>query len=171
MKFIGPLFGDLGERALLFLRLADGAVVNVGQVADVFYFIAAELELEQPTDDVVDDEGAKVADVRGRIDVRASIIEADHAVGVRRRDRFEAAVEGIVKLKGHIRRIGKDGVNGILIPARDSLALSSAIEKLVLNPESRNAMGRAGRLRAESEFSNAIVCAQTLDLYRRLLNR
>ena len=69
------------------------------------------------------------------------------------------------------REVCDDGVNGILIPARDSLALSSAIEKLVLDPESRNAMGRAGRLRAESEFSNAIVCAQTLDLYRRLLNR
>ena len=69
------------------------------------------------------------------------------------------------------REVCDDGVNGLLIPARDSLALSNAIEKLVLNPESRKAMGRAGRLRAESEFSNAIVCAQTLDLYRRLLNR
>ena len=113
MEFIGPLFGDLGERAFFFLGLTDGAVVNIGQVADVVYFVAAELELEQPTDDVVDDEGAKVADVRGRIDGRAAIIEADHAVGVRRCDRFEAAVEGIVKLKGHIRRIGKEGVNGI----------------------------------------------------------
>jgi glycosyltransferase involved in cell wall biosynthesis len=69
------------------------------------------------------------------------------------------------------REVCDDGVNGLLIPARDSLALSNAIEKLVLNPESRKTMGRAGRLRAESEFSNAIVCAQTLDLYRRLLNR
>jgi glycosyltransferase involved in cell wall biosynthesis len=69
------------------------------------------------------------------------------------------------------REVCDDGVNGLLIPARDSIALSNAIEKLVLNPESRKAMGRAGRLRAESEFSNEIVCAQTLDLYGRLLNR
>jgi glycosyltransferase involved in cell wall biosynthesis len=69
------------------------------------------------------------------------------------------------------RDVCDDGVNGLLIPARDSLALSNAIEKLVLDPELRKAMGRAGRLRAESEFSNAIVCAQTLDLYRRLLIR
>jgi glycosyltransferase involved in cell wall biosynthesis len=69
------------------------------------------------------------------------------------------------------REVCDDGVNGLLIPARDSLALSNAIEKLVLDPESRKTMGRAGRLRAESEFSNAIVCAQTLDLYRGLLNR
>jgi glycosyltransferase involved in cell wall biosynthesis len=59
----------------------------------------------------------------------------------------------------------------LLVPARDVTALSSAIEKLVLNPELRQAMGRAGRLRAETEFSNEIVCSQTLDLYRKLMNR
>ena len=69
------------------------------------------------------------------------------------------------------REVCADGVNGLLVPARDSIALSNAIEKLATNPELRQAMGRAGRLRAESEFSNEIVCAQTLDLYRRLLNQ
>jgi glycosyltransferase involved in cell wall biosynthesis len=59
----------------------------------------------------------------------------------------------------------------LLVPARDVTALSSAIEKLVLNPELRQTMGRAGRLRAETEFSNEIVCSQTLDLYRKLMNR
>jgi glycosyltransferase involved in cell wall biosynthesis len=69
------------------------------------------------------------------------------------------------------REVCADGVNGLLVPARDSIALSNAIEKLAINPDLRQAMGRAGRLRAESEFSNEIVCAQTLDLYRRLLNQ
>jgi glycosyltransferase involved in cell wall biosynthesis len=69
------------------------------------------------------------------------------------------------------REVCADGVNGLLVPARDSIALSNAIEKLAINPELRQAMGRAGRLRAESEFSNEIVCAQTLELYRRLLNQ
>ena len=69
------------------------------------------------------------------------------------------------------REVCADGVNGLLVPARDSIALSNAIEKLVIDPELRQAMGLAGRLRAESEFSNEIVCAQTLDLYRRLLNQ
>jgi glycosyltransferase involved in cell wall biosynthesis len=69
------------------------------------------------------------------------------------------------------REVCDDGVNGLLVPARDSIALSNAIEKLAINPELRQEMGRAGRVRAESEFSNEIVCTQTLDLYRRLLNR
>ena len=67
------------------------------------------------------------------------------------------------------REVCEDGVNGVLVPARDSTALSVAIEKLALNPELRRAMGQAGRMRAESEFSNEIVCTQTLDLYKRLL--
>lgn len=69
------------------------------------------------------------------------------------------------------REVCDDGVNGLLIPARDSIALSEAIEKLVSNPELRQAMGRAGRVRAESEFSNEIVCTQTLELYRRLMSQ
>ena len=69
------------------------------------------------------------------------------------------------------REVCNDGVNGLLVPARDSIALSKAIEKLALDAEMRQAMGRAGRLRAETEFSNEIVCAQTLDLYRKLMER
>lgn len=69
------------------------------------------------------------------------------------------------------REVCNDGVNGLLIPARDSIALSHAIEKLALDQDLRQAMGRAGRVRAESEFSNEIVCAQTLDLYRRLMSQ
>ena len=69
------------------------------------------------------------------------------------------------------REVCEDGVNGLLIPARDSIALSDAIEKLAINPELRQAMGRASRMRAESEFSSELVCTQTLDLYRRLMNQ
>ena len=69
------------------------------------------------------------------------------------------------------REVCNDGVNGLLVPARDSIALSKAIEKLALDAEMRQAMGRAGRLLAETEFSNEIVCAQTLDLYRKLMER
>ena len=69
------------------------------------------------------------------------------------------------------REVCEDGVNGLLIPVRDSIALSDAIEKLAINPELRQAMGRAGRMRAESEFSSELVCTQTLDLYRRLMSQ
>lgn len=69
------------------------------------------------------------------------------------------------------REVCHDGVNGLLVPARDGIALAHAIEKLVLNPEMRHAMGLAGRLRAETEFSNEIVCTKTLDRYRKLMDK
>lgn len=69
------------------------------------------------------------------------------------------------------REVCNDGVNGLLVPARDSIALSNAIRKLAINPDLRKTMGRAGRMRAESEFSNEIVCTQTLNLYRRLMGQ
>lgn len=69
------------------------------------------------------------------------------------------------------REVCEDGVNGLLVPVRDSIALSKAIRKLVVSPELRQMMGQAGRMRAESEFSSEIVCAQTLALYRRLMGQ
>jgi hypothetical protein len=38
----------------------------------------AELEFEQAADDVVDDEGAEVADVRRGVDRRAAVVEAEY---------------------------------------------------------------------------------------------
>ena len=82
VELVGPLLGDLGERAFLLLRLADGAIVDVGEIADVLHLVRAELQLEQAAEHVVDDEGAEVADVRGRVDGRAAVVEAEYAVGV-----------------------------------------------------------------------------------------
>jgi hypothetical protein len=81
---LGPLLGDFGERAFFLLGLADGAVVDVGEVADVFHLVLAELEFEEAAEDVVDDEGAEIADVRGGVNRRSAVVEAENAVGVRR---------------------------------------------------------------------------------------
>ena len=54
---------------------------------------------------------------------------------------------------------------------RDKLAQRGARGILGMQRIMRQAMGRAGRLRAETEFSNEIVCAQTLDLYRKLMEQ
>jgi len=45
-----------------------------------------------------------------------------------------------------------DGETGLIVPPRDSDALAQAVLKLVSNTELRSAMGRAGRLRVESNF-------------------
>lgn len=62
-----------------------------------------------------------------------------------------------------------NGDNGILVPARDGVALANAIEQLLLRPELRNRMGLRSRKRVENEFSVTLVVGQTLALYREML--
>jgi glycosyltransferase involved in cell wall biosynthesis len=67
------------------------------------------------------------------------------------------------------REVVHGGVNGLLVSPRDHVALAAAIEILLLDPDMRVRMGRAGRERAITEFSSEIVIRQTLDLYETIL--
>jgi len=67
------------------------------------------------------------------------------------------------------REVCADGVNGLLVPARDVDALAEAMRVLIQDPGKRKAFGRAGRVRAEQEFSTEKVQADTLALYQTLL--
>lgn len=67
------------------------------------------------------------------------------------------------------REIVRHGVNGLLVPPRNSVALAKAIQTLLRSPELREQFGKAGREIAVAEFSKDIVVAQTLSLYREIL--
>ncbi len=58
-----------------------------------------------------------------------------------------------------------DGQTGFLIPPRDTLALAEAMKRLIVDPALRARFGAAARRRAEENFSDAIICAQTLLVY------
>jgi glycosyltransferase involved in cell wall biosynthesis len=45
-----------------------------------------------------------------------------------------------------------DNCTGLLVPPKESPALTRAIEKLILNPELRKEMGKAGRQRVVTKF-------------------
>lgn len=68
------------------------------------------------------------------------------------------------------REIARNGHNGLLVPPRDPVAIADAIERLLDDAELRQRMGMAGRELVENEFAEEHVVAQTLDLYRRLLD-
>jgi glycosyltransferase involved in cell wall biosynthesis len=68
------------------------------------------------------------------------------------------------------REIVRDGRNGLLVPPRDPAAIADAIERLLDDAEMRQRMGMAGRELVENEFTEQHVVAQTLNLYRRLLD-
>jgi glycosyltransferase involved in cell wall biosynthesis len=63
----------------------------------------------------------------------------------------------------------KDGVNGFLVPARESAGLTAALQKLVTDPDLRAQMGARGRELALRELSVDVVAEQTIALYRELL--
>jgi glycosyltransferase involved in cell wall biosynthesis len=60
-----------------------------------------------------------------------------------------------------------EGVNGLLVPARQSGPLATALKRLILDPALRQSMGRKGRAMAEAEFSITRVIDRHLDIYRR----
>jgi glycosyltransferase involved in cell wall biosynthesis len=63
------------------------------------------------------------------------------------------------------REIVQDGVNGFLVPVRDSVTLAEALRKLIEDPALRQEMGSRGRERAETEFSARSIVQETLQVY------
>ena len=62
------------------------------------------------------------------------------------------------------------GLNGFLVPARDTDALVAALRKLLSDSELRYSMGMKGRDIVLKEFSEEKIVRQTLDLYNNLAN-
>ncbi|MGE5502828.1 MAG: glycosyltransferase [Actinomycetota bacterium] len=67
------------------------------------------------------------------------------------------------------RELVHDGENGILVQPRDVPGLAEAIRRLARDPALRARMGARGRKMVVDTFSDDIVIAQHLDLYRRVL--
>src|SRR5205085_10141766 len=67
------------------------------------------------------------------------------------------------------REVVRHGDNGLLVPARDSVALADAIRFMYESPERRAEMGRAGRSTVLDDFDQRIVFDKTFAVYRGLL--
>jgi len=88
------------------------------------------------------------------------------------RSAMEAAAMGLplalTDIRG-CRQVVDDGVNGVLVPARDSSALADAIAALARDPSLRRRMGHASSEKAKREFDQQRVIDITLEVYDRLL--
>ena len=71
---------------------------------------------------------------------------------------------------GGIPEAVQHGVTGVLVPPRQPQALAQAVHQLLRHPEQRKRFGEAGRKYVEQYFTAPRMAAQTLQLYRRLLN-
>ncbi len=64
------------------------------------------------------------------------------------------------------REVVQDGVSGLLVPVRDADALAAALGELIGDAGLRRNMGEQSRVRAEIEFGQEAIIAQTLAVYR-----
>jgi glycosyltransferase involved in cell wall biosynthesis len=69
------------------------------------------------------------------------------------------------------REVVRDGVEGLLVPPRDPVALAAAIRPLLQNPAERARLGAAARARAIERFDEGRVGALVAASYRRLLGQ
>lgn len=60
----------------------------------------------------------------------------------------------------------EDGVTGLLVPRQDPEALAKAVSELLLDPDRRERMGRAGMQHAERFFDEDRLVADLLEAYR-----
>ena len=67
------------------------------------------------------------------------------------------------------REIARPGVNGLLVPPDDPVALANAIATLAQDPAMRLRFGKAGRQLVVDEFSSKRIAQEIVTLYARLL--
>lgn len=67
------------------------------------------------------------------------------------------------------REVVRHGINGLLVPARDTWALELALAELIADAQRRAHMGEAGRKLVEHEFAVEQVVTRTLSIYQKLL--
>ena len=66
-----------------------------------------------------------------------------------------------------IAEIVDDGINGLLVPPRDAVGLTSAIEELLDDPALRSKYGAAGRRKAEQQYDDQLVAERYVEEYRK----
>jgi N-acetyl-alpha-D-glucosaminyl L-malate synthase BshA len=69
---------------------------------------------------------------------------------------------------GGIPEVVDDSVSGVLVPAGDAGALTSALEDLIRDPARRRALGQSAKARAQALFSAEAIVPRYEALYRRL---
>ena len=62
-----------------------------------------------------------------------------------------------------------NGETGVLVPVKDAKKLADALQGLVLHPQERIAMGKAGRLLAEQNFAVEKIVEAHLKIYKEVL--
>jgi glycosyltransferase involved in cell wall biosynthesis len=121
--------------------------------------------------------GLRVRFLGPRDDVPDLLAAADLAILPSHEEGFpNAAIEAmaaglplIATRVGGIPEAVVDGLTGVLVSPHEPDALAGAILRLATSPETRSAMGAAGRVRAREEFGLEKCVGRYATLYERLI--
>jgi len=192
----GPVPGardrsDTTVTVLFLNRLAPAKGVaelieSAGRVCSVhpdvrFRIVGPDDPRERPVRDQV-----RMHGLEGRVEVPGPIAEEAKDAAFRAADIYvlPSHVEGmpiglleamsyglpcVVTPVGGIAGVVQDGVNGLLVPPRDSAALASAIEQLVEDPALRRRLGTAARETITRRFNWVTRAQEFIDLYSSVL--
>ena len=82
-----------------------------------------------------------------------------------------AGLPVISTFEGGIPDIIEEGITGFLLPQKDSEALAVKLELLIKNPELRQKMGKAGRLKFEKEFKFEMFEKRLKEILQKIVEK
>lgn len=131
----------------------------------------AQAVREAQVEDVVQMLGFRsdVARLLGALDVQLNASYGTEATSLALLEGMSLGLPTIASDYGGNPWVIRDGEEGILFPSRDAASLADAMERLILNPELRQAMGRRALERFQREFTGEVFARNTEKIYLDIL--
>lgn len=131
----------------------------------------AQAVREAQVEDVVQMLGFRsdVARLLGALDVQLNASYGTEATSLALLEGMSLGLPTIASDYGGNPWVIRDGEEGILFPSRDAASLADGMERLILNPELRQAMGRRALERFQREFTGEVFARNTEKIYLDIL--
>ena len=95
----------------------------------------------------------------------------DEGFGIAALEAMAAGLPVVATAVGGVRELVVDGQTGFLVPRGDVVALATQLRALACDPELRQALGAAGRVRADTEFGIERMVGSIAQAYDDVLAR
>lgn len=131
----------------------------------------AQAVREAQVEDVVQMLGFRsdVARLLGALDVQLNASYGTEATSLALLEGMSLGLPTIASDYGGNPWVIRNGEEGILFPSRDAASLADGMERLILNPELRQAMGRRALERFQREFTGEVFARNTEKIYLDIL--
>ncbi|MFH1752716.1 MAG: glycosyltransferase family 4 protein [Candidatus Omnitrophota bacterium] len=175
---------DVGLKALKIInkQYPDAVLVLAGtkniidwgdtQQKDIAYMVDLIKNFKLEKNVVIDAYTLKeVAQLYGVSEVCIYPSSVGEPFGLTMLEALSSAKPMIVTDAGGMPEIIRDGINGYVVPVKDFEALAARIIRLFSDPDLRRRFGDTGRQMVESYYTKEIVTKNTIDVYKKELNR